>query len=128
VSPTARIRLGSSPSAPFTLLGLAVPLVIGLSEKVVVLLDLTLPRLQLQGLLVRLARTGEVALLLAGHRQVVQRGGVPWVQLHGLLETEAGLSPEALLRDLDAEAHLGRAGRGHDRATRREGEDRHADG
>src|SRR5262249_48723555 len=88
------------------LLGFAVSLVIGLAEQVVVLLDVQAARLDLQGLLVGLPGFGEIALLLEGDREVVQRLGGLGLQGHGFLETEAGFLPEALACDLDAEAQL----------------------
>ena len=64
----ARARPGARRGAKaFGVLGLlAIALVIGFPEQIVVLLDVEVARLELQGLLEGLARLGELALLLEG--------------------------------------------------------------
>src|SRR5688500_1518639 len=94
------------------LLLLAISLVIGFSEEVVVLLDVEAAGGDLQGLLEGLARARELALLLEGHAEVVQRLGAPGVELDRALEPEARFVPQPLARDLDAERDLVVGGRG----------------
>src|SRR5687768_101078 len=85
---------------------LAVSLVIGFPEQVVVLLDVEVPGLELQGLLEGLAGLRELSLLLERDSEIVEGLGVLRVEGHRTLEAEAGLAPEAPSSDLDPEGEV----------------------
>src|SRR4029079_19323038 len=92
---------------------LAIALVIGLAEQIVVLRDVEVSRLELEGTVEHLARLGELALLFQRDPQVVEGLRVLRVEGHRALEAEARLAPEPAARDLDAapELFLGGGGR-----------------
>src|SRR5437899_8644681 len=80
--------------------------VIDFLEQLVVLTDLSVVRIELEGTLVRLAGFVELTFVLVRNRQVVERGGVRRVDLGGFFPAVDGFAPEAALRDVDAEFDL----------------------
>src|SRR5262249_55033943 len=88
------------------LLALAIALVIGFPEQVVVLLDVDVVGPELHRALVGRSRLVELTLLLVGDGEVVEGGNVVGVELDRLLEPEACFQPEALLGDVDPELHF----------------------
>src|SRR5262245_33434610 len=81
--------------------------VIDFLEELVVLSHLRIVRVELECLLVRLARLFELALVLVRDRQIVVRRGVGRIDLDRLFPAVDGFPPEAALRDVDAELDLG---------------------
>src|SRR5687768_12646645 len=124
--PVTRIAAAVAAGPRLRLLLLAISLVIGFPEQVVVLLDVEAAGRDLQGLLEGLLRAGELALLLEGHPEVVERLGVAGIEGDRALEAEPCLVPQPLLRDLDAESDLlvaGGGGNGPVRQQQREERD-----
>src|SRR5262245_59656010 len=80
--------------------------IIDFLEKLVVLLDLLIVRLQGEGLFVRRASLIELPLVFVGDRQVVEGRCVSRVDLDGLFPAIDGLAPEPALRDVDSEIDL----------------------
>src|SRR5262245_46230919 len=80
--------------------------VIDFLEQLVVLTDLSVVRIELEGTLVRLAGFVELTFVLVRNRQVVERGGVRGVDLGCFFPAVDGFAPEAALRDVDAEFDL----------------------
>src|SRR5687768_4162751 len=104
---------------------LAISLVIGFSEEIVVLLDVQAAGGELQGLLESLAGFGELPLLLERDAQVVQGLGTAGVEGDRALEAEARFVPQALACDLDTERDLVVARRGrHAAGSQEQGEER----
>ena len=81
--------------------------VIDFLEQFVVLPNLHVVGLDFERLFVGLARFVELAFVLVGDRQVVERGGVGRVDLDGALPAVDRFAPEPALRDVDAEIDLG---------------------
>src|SRR5262245_19558298 len=80
--------------------------VIDFLEQLVVLTDLSVVRIELEGTLVRLAGFVELTFVLVRNRQVVKRGGVRGVDLGCFFPAVDRFAPEAALRDVDAEFNL----------------------
>src|SRR5262249_35952561 len=81
--------------------------IIDFLEKLVVLSDLGIVRVELERFFVRFARFLELTLVLVGNREIVVGGGVGRIDLDRLLPPVDRLAPEAALRDVDPEFHLG---------------------
>src|SRR5437660_12774419 len=81
--------------------------VVDFLEQVVVLVNLGIVRIQLERLLVGLARLLELALVFVGDGEVVVSCGVGRIQFDGLLPAVDRLAPQPTLRDADPEFHLG---------------------
>src|SRR5262249_25405693 len=90
---------------PALLLFLSSP-IIDFLEELVVLPDLRVVRVELQRLLVGLARLVELAFVFVPDRQIVVRRNVGGVELRGLFPAVNRLAPEAALGDVDAEFDL----------------------
>src|SRR5436190_21781118 len=73
--------------------------IIDFLEKLVVLFDQRVVRLDFERFLVRDARLFEVAFVLVSNRQVVERLRVLRVDLRGALPAVDGFAPQAALRD-----------------------------
>src|SRR5215831_2455626 len=99
----ARAAAAASPALLILRLARAV---IDFLEELVVLAYLSVVRLELERLLVRLARFVELPLMLVGDREVVVRRGIGRIDLNCFLPTVNGLAPQPLLCDIDAERHL----------------------
>ena len=80
--------------------------VIDFLEELEVLTNLRVVGLELERLLVGLARLVELAFVLVGDREVVERGGVGRIDLDRSFPAVDGFAPEAALRDADAERDL----------------------
>jgi hypothetical protein len=83
---------------------LAIALVIGLAEQIVVLLDVKVPGERRARS--NISRALATRLLLQRDSQVVERLRVVGVELHRALEPEACLAPEPAPGDFDAETEL----------------------
>src|SRR5436190_3985773 len=80
--------------------------VIDFLEQLVVLFDERVVRLDFERLLVGDSRLIEVAFMLVGDGEIVERLGVLRVDVHGALPPVDGFTPETALRDGDAEFDL----------------------
>src|SRR3954453_5627579 len=90
-------RLASAP---------ALRAVIDFFEEIVILPDEEIFRVELQRLFVRLVCFLETPLVFERDRQVVPRGRIRGVELHGFLPPIQRLVPQTVLRDLDPELDL----------------------
>src|SRR4051812_31648017 len=77
--------------------------VIDFLEQFVVLTDLLVVRLELERLLVSLARLFELSFVLVRDREIVVSRGVVRVDLNGALPAIDGFAPQPALRDVDPE-------------------------
>src|SRR4030095_10619135 len=75
-------------------------------EVLIVLVDVPVARIDLHRLAVEVGRLFEVALGLAGDREIVQQAGILGGDLEVLFPSESRLVPQALLGGLHAEVHL----------------------
>src|SRR5262249_55238629 len=80
--------------------------IIDFLEELVVLPDLRIVRIELERLLVRLARFVELALVLVADREIVVRGGVGRIDLRGFFPAVDRLAPKPALSDADPEFNL----------------------
>src|SRR3954466_16095468 len=80
--------------------------IIDFLEELVVLTDLRIVRVELQRLLVGLARFVELSFVLVAGGRVVIGGGVTWIDLGGLLPGGDCLAPRTTLRGANSELHL----------------------
>src|SRR5713101_8228142 len=99
--------------------------VIDFLEQLEVLSDVGVVGIERERLLVSLPGLGELPFVLVRNREIVERGGVGGIDLDGALPPIDRLTPEALLRDVDAEVDL-RLGVGAcvgERQRRRHGRD-----
>src|SRR5262245_16702619 len=81
--------------------------IIDFLEKLVVLSDLGIVRVEFERFLVCLARLFELALVLVRNREIVEGRGVGRIDFDGFLPPVDRLAPQAALRDADAELDLG---------------------
>src|SRR2546422_242856 len=80
--------------------------VIDFLEKLVVLTNLGVVRIELQRLLVRFPRLVELAFVFVPDREVVERGGVRRIELDRPFPPVDRLAPQAALGHTDAEFDL----------------------
>src|SRR2546428_13208514 len=80
--------------------------VIDFLEELVVLSHLRVVRVEFERLLVRLARLFELALVLVGNREIVERGGVGRVDFTRFFQAVVRLEPKAALAPVDYDLSL----------------------
>src|SRR5678816_2920725 len=80
--------------------------VIDFLEQIVVLPDERVVRLKAKRFFIRIASLGQLAFMLVGNGEVVERGGVSGIELGGAFPAIDRLFPQTTLRHLDAELHL----------------------
>src|SRR5262245_58322244 len=104
--PTAATTAAKAAKMRLRLLFFATRPVLAFLEQLVVLTDLRGVRLDLERLFVRLARFLELAFVFVRDREIVERGGVGRIDLDRLFPAVDRFTPQAALRDVDAEFDL----------------------
>src|ERR1700683_5040875 len=105
-SETLRHAAAVTAARPLMIAAAAVLAIINFTERIVVLPDVLVVRVDLESLIIGCASLVELAHLLVADPEIVPRLRVRRIEFRGLLPPENGLSPEPLVRDVDAERHL----------------------